>query len=115
MCFKEVSRKFKGFSRKFKGCFKGVLRVFQGHYRSFMSVSRLFQGSLKHIESLCFVVVVVAASRAEGGLVYHRNRNEAIFEGIFFIEIKTKDVRNSIFCPPLQYTPPPLGVYDTFP
>ena len=66
---KGVSRKFKGFSRKFKGCFKGVLRVFQGHYRSFMSVSRLFQGSLKHIESLCFVVVVVAASRAEGGLV----------------------------------------------
>ena len=59
----------KGYSRKFKGCFKGVLRVFQGHYRSFMSVSRLFQGSLKHIESLCFVVVVVAASRAEGGLV----------------------------------------------
>ena len=62
----------KGFSRKFKRCFKGVLRVFQGRYGSFMSVSRLFQGSLKHIENLskniCFVVVV-AASRAEGGLV----------------------------------------------
>ena len=59
----------KGFSRKFKGYFK----VFQARYGSFMSVSRLFQGSLKHIESLlkniCFVVVVVAASRAEGGLV----------------------------------------------
>ena len=64
---------FKDVSRKFKGCFKGVLRVFQGRYGSFMSVSRLFQGCLKHIESLskniCFVVVVVAASRAEGGLV----------------------------------------------
>ena len=38
-----------------------------------MNVSRLFQGTLKHIKSLskkvCFVVVVVAASRAEGGLV----------------------------------------------
>ena len=64
----------KVFSRKFKGCFKGVLRVFQGRYGSFMSVSRLVQVSLKHIESLskniCFVVIVVAASRAEGGLVY---------------------------------------------
>ena len=36
----------------FQGCFKGVLRVFQGRYGSFMSVSRLFQGCLKHIESL---------------------------------------------------------------
>ena len=64
----------KGFSRKFKRFFKGVLRVFQERYGSFMGVSRLFQGSLKHIESLskniCFVVVVVAASRAEGGLVF---------------------------------------------
>ena len=65
-CFMDVSRVFQSY-------FKGVLRVFQGHFRSFMSFSRLFQGSLKHIESLskniCFVVVVVAASRAEGGLV----------------------------------------------
>ena len=64
----------KGFSRKFKGCFKGVLRVLQGRFGSFMSVLRLFQGSLKHIKSLskkvCFVVVVVADSRAEGGLVF---------------------------------------------
>ena len=39
-----------------------------------MNVLRLFQGTLKHIKSLskkvCFVVVVVAASRAEGGLVF---------------------------------------------
>ena len=77
MFFRAVLRVFqgnlKGFSRKFKRCFKGVLRVFQGRYESFMSVSILFQGCLMHIESLskntCFVVVVVAASRAEGGLV----------------------------------------------
>ena len=54
---------FSGVARKFKGCFKDVSRVFQG---SLKCVSR------KHIKSLskkfCFVVVV-AASRAEGGLV----------------------------------------------
>ena len=60
----------KGVSRKFKGCFNEVSRVFQG---SLKGVSRKFKGCFKHIKSLskkvCFVVVFVAASRAEGGLV----------------------------------------------
>ena len=59
-----------GFSRKFKGCFKGVSRMLWKFHECFEIVSR----KLKHIESLskniCFVVVVVAASRAEGGLVH---------------------------------------------
>ena len=39
-----------------------------------MSVSRLFQGSKKHMKSLskkvCLIVVVIAPSRAEGGCVF---------------------------------------------
>ena len=78
-CFKKISRKFQknfnGVSIKNDESFKGdIARVFQRSLGSFRSVLRLFQGNLKHIKSLskkvCFVVVVVAASLAEGGLVF---------------------------------------------
>ena len=57
MVFQESKECFKGVSKS-KECFKSVSRMFQG---CFKGVSRLF---------CCFCMAVVAASRAEGGLVY---------------------------------------------
>ena len=55
----------------------------------------LFQGSLEHIKSLsrkiCFVVVVVAASRAEGGLVCIQETN--CMEGNAQFSLKIPDIR----------------------
>ena len=54
----------------FQGCFKGVSRTLRKFHEWYETVSIL---SLNHIKSflknICFGVVVVAASRAEGGLV----------------------------------------------
>ena len=66
-CFKEVSRVFHEsfmeveISRMFQGCFmiKGVSRVFQG---SFKKTFKVFQKSFMSM-------ALIAASRAEGGLV----------------------------------------------
>ena len=89
-CYKSVSRLFQeyfkgvSFSRVFREFFKGVTRVFQAYIQR---VSRMFQGSLKTNFKRCFkhywkcfkVVLflklyccmpLIAATRAEGGLVY---------------------------------------------
>ena len=55
--------------KKFQRYFKGISKKL----RKFHECFKAFQGILKQIKSLskkvCLVVVVVAASRAEGGLV----------------------------------------------
>ena len=66
-------------SRKFQGCFEGVLRVFQGSFNGVEEVSRAFQISYMEDSrtlSRCFKKVsccmaLIAASRAEGGLVFY--------------------------------------------
>ena len=59
---------------KFKGCFKKVLRMFQG---SFQSVSKVFQGSFmktfKVFKKVSCCMALIAAFRAEGGLVLKPN------------------------------------------
>ena len=80
------SGSFKGVSRKFQGCFIKVSKMFHKSFKDeevsrkfrrcfmiFKGVSRVFQGSFKKT-SKCFKKVsccmaLIAASRAEGGLV----------------------------------------------
>ena len=67
-CFKEVSRMF---HESFKE--QEVSRIFQECFIIFKGVSRVFQGSFKKTfkvfkKGLCFMALI-AASRAEGGLV----------------------------------------------
>ena len=76
-CFTEDSRvfqgSFKGVSRMFQGCFKKVLRVF---HENFKGVSRKFQGCFKEVprkgvsRKVSCCMALIAASRAEGGLVF---------------------------------------------
>ena len=72
---------FKSVSRKFQECFKEVLRVFQGSVKGVScfreeEVSRMFHDFLRAFTecSRCFkknlcCMALIAASRAEGGLV----------------------------------------------
>ena len=71
--FKGVSRKYQGcfikvsFKRKFQGCFKGVLWILRMFPECFKEVSRKLSRSFRKV-SCC--MVLIAASRAEGGLVF---------------------------------------------
>ena len=65
--FKGLKRSLKVVSRKFQGCFmifKGVPRVFQ---RCFKEASIKLSGCFKKVSGC---LALIAASRAEGGLVY---------------------------------------------
>ena len=54
----------------FQGCFKGVSRTLWKFHECFEIVSRMFKAYRKSFNKIFgVVVVVVAASRAEGGLV----------------------------------------------
>ena len=78
----KLQKRLKGLFRKFQECFKEVSRVFHESFReqeasrvfyNFMGVSRVFQGSFKKTfkvfkKGSCFMALI-AASRAEGGLV----------------------------------------------
>ena len=87
----DVSRKLqgrlKGVLREVLGCFKEVSRVFheslmeeevsrmfQGCFMIFKDVSRVFQGSFKKtfkvFQKVSSCMALIAASRAEGGLVF---------------------------------------------
>ena len=78
-----IQASFKQFSSKFQVSFTEVSIYFQGYFKEVKEVSRAFQSffkevfkdSLKHINSLsslfsCCCMSIVAASRAEGGLVF---------------------------------------------
>ena len=69
----EVSRlfqgSFKGVSRVVQGCLKKVSSVFQEKFKqSVKGVSRMFQSSF--VLQFCCCMDLIAATRAEGGLVY---------------------------------------------
>ena len=69
---KEVQRVFQGsfkdFLRKFHGCLKKVSSVFQENLmKNFKGVSRIFQWSFAL--QFCHSMNLIAATRAEGGLV----------------------------------------------
>ena len=91
VCLRDFYGGFKGVSRVFQECFKEVSRVFhetlkeeevssmfQGCFNIFKYVSRMFQKCFKDVSgklSRCFKKVsccmaLIAASRAEGGLVF---------------------------------------------
>ena len=74
MCFEGVLRvlqgRFKGLSFKFhgRGSLKDVSRVFHDFQGSFKSVSRSFKKTFNAFQK-SLMLHVIAASRAEGGLV----------------------------------------------
>ena len=86
-----VSRKFQGrfdgVSRKFQGCFKEVSRVFQVSFKgvswkrkfqgcflnSVSGFSRMFPECFKEVSRKLYCLALIAASRAEGGLVAQCN------------------------------------------
>ena len=77
--FKGLQRSFNVLSRKFQGCFMKISgrRKFQGCFMIFKGVPLVFQRCFKEVSrklSRCFEKVsscmaLIAASRAEGGLV----------------------------------------------
>ena len=88
-CFKCVLKKLLGYfksaskvlGRKFPKCSKEVLRCFQGKVNN---VSKVFQSSLRVFQGsfvFYFCIALIAASRAEGGLVFNSNdlNNTLIF------------------------------------
>ena len=69
-------RSAKGVSREFRGSFKDALRKFQGYLKNLSSVClRKIQQKISRVFQECFNEVLfcnfVAATRAEGGLVYN--------------------------------------------
>ena len=58
---------FKCVPRKFPKCPKQVSRLFQGNFNN---VSKVFQSSFKGVlRKFCCCIALIAATRAEGGLV----------------------------------------------
>ena len=58
-----------GLSKMFQWYLKGISKKLIKFHECFETVSRNFKAYQKSFKKVCFVVVVVAASRAEGGLV----------------------------------------------
>ena len=75
----------------FQGCFKGVSRRLRKFHECFETFSRKFKAYRKS----CSVVVVVAASRAEGGLVCIQETN--CMEGNAQFSLKIPDLRLKFF------------------
>ena len=93
-----IQGRFKGIKKKFKGFFKGVSWQFQLRFKE---VSRVFKESVKCVPrkfqikfqefsrmflQFCCCMDLIAATRAEGGLVFQKLANQFFFRFVFFLK-----------------------------